>query len=93
MLFGKPNANPNATAAKNALPGTVPGSTPPILLAATRGYYKVSDRWVPYILFWFIYSYGSQSPSNYDNDNKNQVFYSMGKYCDLINTYIPSIYS
>ena len=46
MLFGKPNANPNATAAKNALPGTVPGSTPPILLAATRGYYKVSERWV-----------------------------------------------
>ena len=51
MLFGKPNANPNATAAKNALPGTVPGSTPPILLAATRGYYKVSDGWVPYVLF------------------------------------------
>lgn len=41
MLFGKPNADPNATAAKNALPGTVPGSTPPVLLAATRGYYKV----------------------------------------------------
>ena len=54
MLFGKPNANPNATAAKNALPGTVPGSTPPILLAATRGYYKVSDKWVPYVLFCFI---------------------------------------
>ena len=54
MLFGKPNANPNATAAKNAIPGTVPGSTPPILLAATRGYYKVSDRWVPYVLFCFI---------------------------------------
>ena len=41
MLFGKPNADPNATAAKNALPGTVPGSTPPVLLAATRGYFKV----------------------------------------------------
>ena len=54
MLFGKPNANPNATAAKNALPGTVPGSTPPILLAATRGYYKVSDGWVTYVMFWFI---------------------------------------
>ena len=41
MLFGKPKADPNATVAKNALPGTVPGSTPPVLLAATRGYYKV----------------------------------------------------
>ena len=54
MLFGKPNANPNATAAKNALPGTVPGSTPPILLAATRGYYKVSDGWIPYVLFGLL---------------------------------------
>ena len=41
ILFGKPRADPNATAAKGALPGTVPGSTPPVLLAATRGYYKV----------------------------------------------------
>ena len=54
MLFGKPNANPNATAAKNALPGTVPGSTPPILLAATRGYYKVSDGWILYALLSLI---------------------------------------
>ena len=47
MLFGKPKADPNATVAKNALPGTVPGSTPPVLLAATRGYYKVKqiDLW------------------------------------------------
>ena len=43
MLFGKPKADPNATVAKNALPGTVPGSTPPVLLAATRGYYKVKQ--------------------------------------------------
>ena len=50
MLFGKPNADPNATAAKNALPGTVPGSTPPVLLAATRGYYKVH---LTYDLFYF----------------------------------------
>lgn len=35
--------DPNATAAKGALPGTVPGSTPGVLLAATRGYYKVVD--------------------------------------------------
>ena len=35
--------DPNATGAKNALPGTVPGSTPPILLAATRGYHKVVE--------------------------------------------------
>ncbi len=35
--------DPNATAAKGALPGTVPGSTPGILLAATRGYYKVVE--------------------------------------------------
>ena len=42
LLFGKPNADPCATAAKGALPGTVPGSTPPVLLAATRGYYKVN---------------------------------------------------
>lgn len=34
-------ANPNGTAAKGELPGTVPGSTPPVFLAATRGYYKV----------------------------------------------------
>ena len=41
LLFGKPSVDPNATAAKGALPGTIPGSTPPVLLAATRGYYKV----------------------------------------------------
>ena len=35
--------DPNATGAKNALPGTVPGSTPPILLAATRGYHRVVE--------------------------------------------------
>ena len=44
MLFEKPNVDPNATAAKGAVPGTVPGSTPPILLAATRGYYKVGIK-------------------------------------------------
>ena len=49
MLFGKPKADPNATAAKNALPGTVPGSTPPVLLAATRGYYRVKYHSVIWI--------------------------------------------
>ena len=36
--------DPNATAAKDALPGTVPGSTPPALLAATRGYHRVIEE-------------------------------------------------
>ena len=37
--------DPNATAAgKDAIPGTVPGSTPPVFLAATRGYHKVVDN-------------------------------------------------
>ena len=40
--------DPNATGAKNALPGTVPGSTPPVLLAATRGYYKVVEIFKKY---------------------------------------------
>ena len=35
--------DPNGTAARNALPGTVPGSTPGVLLAAVRGYYKVVE--------------------------------------------------
>ena len=93
MLFGKPNANPNATAAKNALPGTVPGSTPPILLAATRGYYKVSYGWIPYVLFWFIrFIYvGHNLLLTTTMITKTKIFYSMAKYCDLINTHLPSI--
>jgi len=36
--------DPNATAAgKDAIPGTVPGSTPPVFLAATRGYHKLIE--------------------------------------------------
>ena len=35
--------DPNGTAARNSLPGTVPGSTPGVLLAAVRGYYKVVE--------------------------------------------------
>ena len=40
--------DPNACGAKNAIPGTVPGSTPPILLAATRGYFKIVDVFKKY---------------------------------------------
>ena len=40
--------NPNGTGAKGALPGTVPGSTPGVLLAATRGYYKVVEAFKRY---------------------------------------------
>ena len=43
VLVSKDQVDPNATAAKNALPGTVPGSTPPVLLAATRGYFKLIE--------------------------------------------------
>ena len=36
--------DPNATAAgKDVVPGTVPGSTPPVFLAATRGYHKLIE--------------------------------------------------
>ena len=38
-----PGIDPNGTAARNALPGTVPGSTPGVLLASVRGYYKVVE--------------------------------------------------
>ena len=38
-----PGIDPNGTAARNALPGTLPGSTPGVLLAAVRGYYKVVE--------------------------------------------------
>lgn len=33
--------DPNSTGTTGVLPGTVPGSTPPVLLAATRGYHRV----------------------------------------------------
>lgn len=35
--------DPNSTGAKNALPGEVSGSTPGVLLAANRGYYRVVE--------------------------------------------------
>ena len=43
-----PGIDPNGTAARNALPGTVPGSTPRVLLAAVRGYYKVVEVFQQY---------------------------------------------
>ena len=36
-------ADPNAVAAKGVTAGTVRGSTPAVMLAATRGYYKVIE--------------------------------------------------
>ena len=36
-------ADPNGCGAKGAIPGSVPGSTPPVILAATRGYYHVIE--------------------------------------------------
>ena len=44
VLLDDARVDPNATAAKGAAPGTVPGSTPPALLAATRGYHKVIEQ-------------------------------------------------
>ncbi len=40
----KRGIDPNAVAARGALPGSVPGSTPAVFLAATRGYWRVRRR-------------------------------------------------
>ncbi len=47
-ILDRPGVDPNATAVRGALAGTVAGSTPPVLLAATRGYYKVVDVFKSY---------------------------------------------
>ena len=48
VILDRPGVDPNATAARGSLAGTVAGSTPPVLLAATRGYYKVVEVFKSY---------------------------------------------
>jgi hypothetical protein len=48
VILDRPGVDPNATAVRGALAGTVAGSTPPVLLAATRGYYKVVEVFKSY---------------------------------------------